>query len=185
MSETLSAPVQAPVEVSPPPRRLMSLDALRGFDMFWIVGGEEVAHGMYHALPCAPLAVLDRQMDHKPWQGVAFYDLIFPLFVFIVGASIVFSVSRMVERVGKAAALKRIFMRSVIIYIFGLLVYGGISEGWDHVRWMGVLQRIALCYFFTSLIFCAFRLRGMIVTCVCLLVGYWALTSFVSIRDFN
>jgi predicted acyltransferase len=185
MSDTLSAPVQAPVEVSAPTRRLMSLDALRGFDMFWIVGGEEVVHGLYHALPCAPLALLHHQMDHKPWQGVAFYDLIFPLFVFIVGASIVFSLTRTIERVGKAAALKRIFIRSTILYCFGLLVYGGISEGLDHVRWMGVLQRIALCYFFTSLIFCTFRPRGMIITCVCLLAAYWALTSFVPIRDFN
>jgi len=185
MSDTLSAPVQAPVEVGTPTRRLMSLDALRGFDMFWIVGGEEVVHGLYRALPCAPLALLHRQMQHKPWQGVAFYDLIFPLFVFIVGASIVFSLTRTIERVGKAAALKRIFIRSVILYCFGLLVYGGISEGLDHVRWMGVLQRIALAYFFTSLIFCAFRLRGMMITCVCLLAGYWALTSFVPIRDFN
>src|ERR1044071_1352026 len=169
MSNTLSAPVQAPVEVSAPTRRLMSLDALRGFDMFWIVGGEEIIHGLYHAWPCAPLAVLDRQMDHKPWQGVAFYDLIFPLFVFMVGASIVFSLSRAIERDGKAAAVKRIFVRSLILYLFGLLVYGGISEGIDHVRWMGVLQRIALCYFFTSLIFCALRLRGLIITCLCLL----------------
>jgi len=185
MSDTLSAPVQAPVEFSTPTRRLMSLDALRGFDMFWIVGGEEIVHGLYRALPCPPLALLHRQMDHKPWQGVAFYDLIFPLFVFIVGASIVFSLTRTIERVGKAAALKRIFIRSVILYCFGLLVYGGISEGFDHVRWMGVLQRIALCYLFTSLVFCAFRLRGMIITCFCLLTAYWALTSFMPIRDFN
>jgi predicted acyltransferase len=163
----------------------MSLDALRGFDMFWIVGGEEIVHGLYHALPYAPFALLHAQMDHKAWRGVAFYDLIFPLFVFIVGASIVFSLTRTIERIGKAAALKRIFIRSVILYVFGLLVYGGISEGFDHVRWMGVLQRIALAYFFTSLIFCTFRLRGMIITCFCLLAGYWALTSFVPIRDFN
>lgn len=185
MSDTLSAPVQAPVEIQTPTRRLMSLDALRGFDMFWIVGGEEIVHGLYRAIPCAPLELLHRQMDHKPWQGVAFYDLIFPLFVFMVGASIVFSLSRAIEREGKASAIKRIFIRSIILYTFGLLVYGGISEGVEHVRWMGVLQRIALAYFFTSLLFCIFRLRGLILACVCLLTGYWALTSFVPIRDFN
>lgn len=185
MSDTLSAPAQAPVEVQPATRRLMSLDALRGFDMFWIVGGEELVHGLYRAIPCAPLALLHREMEHKAWQGVAFYDLIFPLFVFMVGASIVFSLSRAIEREGKAAALKRIFVRSLILYAFGLLVYGGISEGLNHVRWMGVLQRIALAYFFTSLFFCAFRLRGLMITCVCLLTGYWALTTFVPVRDFN
>ena len=104
-------------------------------------------------------------MDHKAWAGVAFYDLIFPMFVFIVGVSLVFSVRRMIEQDGLARTMKRIFFRSVLIYIFGLLVYGGISKGVDHIRWGGVLQRVAICYFFTSLIFCAFRLRGMIVIC--------------------
>jgi predicted acyltransferase len=175
----------APSQAQPPTRRLLSLDALRGFDMFWIVGGEEVVHALYKAWPIGPLHILDQQLDHKPWEGVGFYDLIFPLFVFIVGVSLVFSLSRAIETAGRAAALKRIFVRSLVLYIFGLLVYGGISKGVDHIRWMGVLQRIAICYFFAGLIFCAFRLRGMIAVCVALLVGYWALTTFVPIRDFN
>jgi predicted acyltransferase len=103
----------------------------------------------------------------------------------MVGASLVFSLSKTIERNGKAAALKRIVLRSLVLYVFGLLVYGGLSKGFDQIRWLGVLQRIALCYLFTSLIFCAFRLRGMIIVCASLLVGYWVLTSFVPIRDFN
>src|SRR3989449_9143262 len=175
----------APAGVHPPARRLMSLDALRGFDMFWIVGGEEVVHALYKAWPCGPLHFLDVQMDHKAWEGVTFYDLIFPLFVFIVGASLVFSVSRMIERDGKAAGLKRIVLRSMVLYLLGLFFYDGLSKGVEHIRWMGVLQRIALAYFFTGLIFCAFRLRGMVVICASLLIGYWALCTFVPIRDFN
>jgi len=185
MSDTVHAPVQASIPAAATSRRVMALDALRGFDMFWIVGGEELVHALYKALPLGSLQILDRQMDHKAWAGVAFYDLIFPLFVFIVGASLVFSLSRTIEREGKAAAIKRIFFRAIVLYIFGLLVYGGISEGVDHVRWMGVLQRIALCYLFTSLLFCAFQLRGLVVTCCALLLGYWALTAMVPIRDFN
>ena len=92
--------------VAGPTRRLMSLDALRGLDMFWIVGGEEIVHALYKAWPHPPLHMLDVQMDHTVWEGVTFYDLIFPLFVFIVGASLVFSVTKMIERSGKAAALK-------------------------------------------------------------------------------
>lgn len=153
--------------------------------MFWIVGGEELIHALYKGWPCGLFRFIDGQMDHKAWAGLAFYDLIFPLFVFIVGASIVFSVTRMVERDGLAAAVKRIFIRSLILYLFGLLVYGGISKGVDQIRWLGVLQRIALCYFFTSLIFCAVRLRGLLVICASLLIGYWALVTFVPVRDFN
>src|SRR5438270_6312957 len=121
----------------------MSLDALRGLYMFCIVEGEELVHALYKGMPNGLTALLHQQMDHQPWEGVHFYDLIFPLFVFIVGASIVFSLSRMIEQVGKGATVRRVLIRSLVLYCFGLLVYGGISEGFDHVRWMGVLQRIA------------------------------------------
>ena len=171
--------------VAAPTRRLMSLDALRGFDMFWIVGGEEIVHALYRAWPHPPLHLLDVQMDHKAWEGVTFYDLIFPLFVFIVGASLVFSITKMIERNGKAAALKRIFFRSLVLYLLGVFFYGGLAKGVDHVRWMGVLQRIALSYSFAGVIFCTFRLRGMVAICVSLLLGYWALMTFVPIRDIQ
>ena len=166
-------------------RRLLSLDALRGFDMFWIVGGEELVRALYKAWHVGPIHALDAQMHHKNWEGVAFYDLIFPLFVFIVGVSLVFSLSRAIERGGKAQALKRILLRGLSLYALGLFYYGGLSKGMDHIRWVGVLQRIALCYLFASVFFCAFRLRGLIAICADLLLGYWALASFVPIRDFN
>ncbi len=185
MSETATAPAQPSAPPRPATGRLMSLDALRGFDMFWIVGGEALIHGLYKGWPNWFTGLLDRQLQHKAWAGVAFYDLIFPLFVFLVGASVVFSLSRTIEQHGKALALRRIFIRSLVLYIFGLLVYGGLSKGFGEIRWLGVLQRIALCYFFTSLIFCTFKARGMAITCALLLVGYWALTSFVPIRNFN
>src|SRR5258706_3440070 len=178
---TAASQVQAPT----PQRRLLSLDALRGFDMFWIVGGEEIVHGLYKAWPNGFSGFLKGQFTHKAWEGVGFYDLIFPIFVFIVGVSLVFSLSRTLEQSGKTAAIRRIFIRSLLIYFCGLLVYGGISKGLDHVRWMGVLQRIALSYFFTSLLFCAFRPRGLVIICISLLLGYWALTALVPIRDFN
>src|SRR5437660_70771 len=136
---TVPLSTAAPAEVSPATRRIMSLDALRGFDMFWILGGEEVVHKLYKAWPSGPTRLWESQMDHKPWTGVAFYDLIFPLFVFIVGASLVFSVSRMIERDGKAAALKRIFVRSLLLYFLGLFFYDGLAKGIEHIRWMGVL----------------------------------------------
>jgi predicted acyltransferase len=163
----------------------MSLDALRGFDMFWIVGGEELVHGLYKAWPGGVLGLLHTQLEHKAWAGVAFYDLIFPLFVFIVGVSLVFSLRRMIEQDGMGWTVKRILLRSLALYVFGLLVYGGISRGVDHIRWAGVLQRIAVCYLCTSLLFCVFRLQGLLVVCLTLLLSYWAMTTFVPIRDFN
>jgi predicted acyltransferase len=185
MSDTVLAPTQTPAQLQVPTRRLLSLDALRGFDMFWIVGGDSLVHALYQAFPVGPLHLLDAQMDHKAWAGVAFYDLIFPLFVFMVGVSLVFSLTRTIERNGKATALKRIVFRSLILYGLGLFQYGGLAEGFDHIRWMGVLQRLAICYLVAGVIFCNFRLRGIIAICCSLLLGYCALLTFVPIRDFN
>src|SRR5215510_775632 len=103
---TAVAQPSAQAQPETPSRRLLSLDALRGFDMFWIVGGEDIVHGLYKLCPWVLFALFDRQMTHQDWAGVHFYDLIFPLFVFIVGVSIVFSLSRALEKADKATALK-------------------------------------------------------------------------------
>src|SRR4030095_10536070 len=129
-------------EIKPASPRLLSLDALRGFDMFWIVGAEDIVHALHNVSHTGVVNLLATQLTHKDWQGVAFYDLIFPLFVFIVGVSLVFSLSRIAGRDGKAAALKRVFWRALLLYAVGVFYYGGIGRGWEMVRWMGVLQRI-------------------------------------------
>jgi len=191
MSDTVETPVLSgttpgiPQPKPQPGRRLMSLDALRGFDMFWITGGDSFFQALATALPVAPLMVLHQQLDHKAWQGLAFYDLIFPLFVFIVGVSIVFSLSRVLEQGGKKAAVKRILVRGLLLYLIGVFLYGGISKGFDNIRWLGVLQRIAICYTCAALIFLVFRVRGMAIICVSVLLGYWAVTQFVPVRNFN
>jgi len=184
MNETSSQSSNAGSAEKTPTRRLVSLDALRGFDMFWIAGGEEIIHGFYTGWP-GPFRLLEKEMNHTDWAGLTFYDLIFPLFVFIVGVSTVFSLTRAIEQHGRAAAIKRIFFRSVALYVFGLLVYGGVSKGWEHVRWMGVLQRIGIAYFFTGLLFCFLRVRGLVAVCATLLIGYAVLATTIPIRDFN
>jgi predicted acyltransferase len=123
------------------------------------------------------------QLEHVAWAGFRFYDMIFPLFVFIVGVSIVFSLTRLVEREGKAAAHKRVLRRFLILFILALIYSGGVSHNWPDIRLLGVLNRIALCYLFASLLFLNFRLRGLIVVCVSLLVGYWALMTYVPFPD--
>jgi len=163
----------------------MSLDALRGFDMFWIVGAEEIVHALHKVNHAGFASFLAGQLTHQDWEGVAFYDLIFPLFVFIVGVSLVFSLTRIIDQSGKAAALKRIFWRSGILFLVGIFYYGGFAGGFERIRLLGVLQRIALCYFFAGTAFCFFRLRGLVVTCAALLLGYWALMTFVPIRDIS
>ncbi|MBI3417515.1 MAG: DUF1624 domain-containing protein [Verrucomicrobia bacterium] len=169
----------------PPSGRLLSLDALRGFDMFWIVGAENIVEALHGVNQSGPVNLLASQLQHKAWEGVAFYDLIFPLFVFIVGVSLVFSLSKTIEQHGRATAYRRVVTRGVIMLLLGIFYYGGFAGGWEKVRLMGVLQRIAICYLAAGIIFCTFKLRGLIACCVALLVGYWALMALVPIRDIN
>ena len=83
----------------------MSLDALRGFDMFWIIGGEELFQALNKMSDRGIVRALAEQLTHEDWEGLRFYDLIFPLFVFIVGVSLVFSLIKSIESSGKTAAL--------------------------------------------------------------------------------
>lgn len=174
-------PANEAASSKPLAQRLLSLDALRGFIMFWIVGGEDIVKALHNVRSSGWTDLLAGQMDHKEWQGVAFYDLIFPSFVFIVGVSLVFSLSRTIADSGKPAAYKRILSRSLLLYLLGIFYYGGFAGGLEKIRLLGVLQRIALCYLFAGLIFCAFRLKGMIACCAALLIGYWALMTFVPV----
>jgi predicted acyltransferase len=159
----------------------MSLDALRGFDMFWIVGGDYLVRSLPKIQDSASTRALAGQMEHCEWAGFHFYDLIFPLFVFIVGISIPFSVPGMIARAGRARAIKRIVIRSVILFLLGVLYMGGVAQGFKNVYFAGVLHRIAVAYFFAALLFCFLQSRNLVAVCAGLLVGYWALMTFIPV----
>jgi len=163
--------------------RLMSLDVLRGFDMFWILGADAVVlalGALFH-----PLHGLAAQMEHKVWAGFAFYDLIFPLFVFISGVSLVFSLPKSLATHGLASTIRHILVRAVILFALGVLYNGGLADAWPGVRLAGVLQRIAIAYAVTGVLFCLCRLRTCYIIGGALLVGYWALLTFVPVRDIT
>jgi predicted acyltransferase len=167
--------------------RLTSVDALRGFSIFWILGGDGLAWSLQTmtadkgGVVATVGAAMARQFTHVPWEGFRFYDFIFPLFVFTTGVAIVLSLPKLVEREGKAAAHRRVFRRFVLLFLLGILYYGGVSKEWPDIRLLGVLQRIALCYLFASLLFLYFRPRGLVVAFAALLVGYWALMTFIPV----
>lgn len=174
----------SPASGAPSPgARLVSVDALRGFDLFWIMGGDSLAyalHGMSHDPVTAFVA---GQLDHAEWAGFHFYDLIFPLFVFIMGVSAVFSLSRIREQGGRPAAVRRILVRGAVLFALGIIYNGGLAEPWPDVRIMGVLGRIALCYTFAGLAYCFLPPRGLVALAAALLLGYWALLALVPIPD--
>jgi predicted acyltransferase len=161
--------------------RLRSIDALRGFDMFWIIGADALVEGLKKISDGGPVRLLADQLSHVPWAGFHFEDLIFPLFVFIVGVSLVFSLTKTIEQSGRQAAVTRIIRRAVILYFLGVLSYGGFSTPFAEIRLLGVLQRIALCYLCAGLLFCYLKPKALAGVCAGLLVGYWALMSFVPV----
>ena len=168
-----------------PNGRLMSLDALRGFDMFWILGADALVHALSE-VNGSPLArFLAGQLTHKDWAGFAFYDLIFPLFIFISGVSLTYSLSRQLAEHGRAGTARRVVTRGLMLFLIGIFYSGGFTNPWPDLRLLGVLQRIALAYTGAGLLFCFLRPRGLAAAAAALLVGYWALLTFVPIRDIQ
>jgi len=161
--------------------RIVSVDVLRGFDMFWITGGAGFFLAVLRLFGGNVEQWFAPQLDHAEWQGFHFYDLIFPLFVFIVGMSVVFSLQKLIDAQGKRAAYARLIRRFILLYLLGIIYYGGMAGGFQHIRLMGVLQRLALTYFFTGMLFIHFRLRGLVIAFFALLLSYWALLSFVPV----
>jgi predicted acyltransferase len=181
MAETTES--KTPAAAASP--RLVSVDALRGFDMFWIIGADSLVSALNHMSHSGPTEFLADQLEHADWQGFHFYDLIFPLFVFIMGVSTVFSLTKIIQTEGKASAIKRIIRRSVLLFVLALVYSGGVSNPWPDIRLLGVLNRIALCYLFGGLLFCFFKPRALAAIAVALLLGYWALLAWVPIRDIR
>jgi predicted acyltransferase len=174
-------------KAAPGALRVASVDALRGFTIFWILGGDALAWALGDMSAGQPgllsmvAALLSDQLMHVAWEGFRFYDFIFPLLVFVTGVSIVFSLPRIVEREGALAAHRRVLRRSLLLFVLGLIYYGGLSNTWPDIRLLGVLQRIALCYLFASLLFLNLGKRGLAIALFALLVGYWALLTFVPV----
>jgi predicted acyltransferase len=103
----------------------------------------------------------------------------------MVGASIVFSLTKLINESGRVGAIGRVLRRGLLLFVIGIIYSGGFTNPWPDLRLMGVLNRIALAYTATGLLFCCFKPRILVGICVGLLIGYWALLSFVPIRDIQ
>jgi predicted acyltransferase len=102
-----------------------------------------------------------------------------------MGVSTVFSLSRIIERDGRAAAMNRVLVRGVLLFLIGIFYSGGFASAWPDMRLMGVLNRIALCYLFGGLLYCWLKPRALVGVAVGLMLGYWALMAFIPIRDIQ
>ena len=191
--------------------RLLSLDALRGFDMFWIVSGEGIIHGFANAVKQThslqqdtvswqmqvtdelgffeKLAVhASNQLHHTVWNGFTFYDLIFPLFIFIAGISMPFSYSKQLS--AGADAKKKIYRslvkRTILLLLLGMIVNGLLQwKSYEETRFASVLGRIALSCFFAALIYLNSSFRWRIAWFLLILLGYWLVMMVVPVPGFG
>jgi predicted acyltransferase len=201
MSEKIITPTQ-PVSAGgkiPPakPARLLSLDALRGFDMFWIMSGEHVVHATAKATNWPVLVWMSNQLHHTEWDGITFYDMIFPLFLFIAGVSMPYSFHIKMEKAGvnnpmdlPGAEKKKIYIamirRTLILLFLGLVVNGLFKfDPYEQLRFASVLGRIGLAWFFAGIIYLNFDLRGQLWCFAAILIGYWAAMLFIPVPGYG
>ncbi|PKG76402.1 DUF5009 domain-containing protein [Shewanella sp. GutCb] len=164
--------------------RLKSLDALRGFDMFWILGGEAIFAGLVLLTGWSGFKWLDAQMHHSPWHGFTFYDLIFPLFIFLSGVALGLSP----KRLDKLPMRERMplyqhgIKRLALLLLLGMVYNHGWGTGFPmalgDIRYASVLGRIAFAWFFCALLVWHTSLRTQVILTIAILVGYSLLQLF-------
>jgi predicted acyltransferase len=165
---------------------MLSVDALRGFDMFWIMGADGLVAALHELSDWPLVAFAAEQLEHRQWHGFTFYDLIFPLFIYVVGVSIVLSLGKKRDELADRGELyARIVRRALVLYVLGVLFYGGLSNSLNEIRWVGVLQRIAVCYLCGAIVFLNLRPRGQAILLTGILLGYWALMTLVPVPGFG
>ena len=169
-----------------PAKRLMSLDALRGFDMFWIIGGESIVHEAAALTEWPWLVKMNVQLHHPAWHGFTFYDLIFPLFLFLAGVAMPFSFeSRRARGDSEKQLYRHVIVRGLVLVFLGMVYNGLLQFNWENQRYPSVLGRIGLAYLFAALIVLNTGARARLMWIVGLLVGYWAALKFIPVPGFG
>lgn len=184
---TALQPAASATEIAVPhrPGRLASLDALRGFDMFWLLGGQQIVRAV--AAGAEPGSLLDRlngQFNHAEWAGFRFYDFIFPLFLFLIGMSVPLSIEGRQARGDRAATMVRhALVRFAGMVFFGWWVHGNLLS-WDWHKMQlsySVLMMLGFGYLIAVALVLFTSVRTQIIATVGILVGYWALQMFIPV----
>ncbi len=187
MAQTATPPVADDFDSTA--TRLYSLDALRGFDMFWIIGADEIFYSMKHAThgTSAFWNMLATQLTHPDWNGFHAYDLIFPLFLFMAGVSTPFSVGRELEK-GKSRPqlVWRVVKRGLILVLLGIIANNGLKiQPIEHIRFASVLGRIGIAYMFANIIYLYATEIWQMVWFWVFITGYYLLLKFTSAPGFH
>jgi predicted acyltransferase len=136
-----------------PEQRLLSLDTLRGFDMFWIAGGDRFFRTLADVTDWKWADWWGAQMHHVKWEGFVAYDLIFPLFMFISGVAIPFALTRKLEQgAARASLVFKVAKRALILVVLGMVYNGFLDFKFSDARVASVLGQIGLAYLIAALI---------------------------------
>lgn len=164
------------------PQRLYSLDTLRGFDMFWIMGFGPLIENIAKASGSSFLTTFSKQFEHPVWNGFAFWDLIFPLFMFIAGVSVPYSVDRALEQGQRRKDLLfRVIKRGVILVLLGIVYNNGLEiRPLKDIRFPSVLGKIGLTYMLASIVYLYANKTMQWIWFWGFLIGYWLLLKFTS-----
>jgi len=169
-----------------PSQRLYSLDALRGFDMFWIMGADEIAYKLAETTHAPLWEHVANQLTHPDWNGFHLYDLIFPLFLFVAGVATPYSIGNALEKgESRQNLLRRVIKRGLILVILGVIYNNGLEiRPLSELRLPSVLGRIGLAYMFANIIYLYTKERGQIIWFWGLIIGYWLMLLFNSAPGF-
>lgn len=165
-------------------KRVVSVDALRGFDMFWIMGGDMAFKGLDNIFHNRISACLKIQMDHVEWFGFHFYDIIMPLFLFLVGFSMVYSYRK---RLANAESDKRLWKHTIIrigiLWILGMVIQGNLlSYDVNKIHfYTNTLQAIAAGYLIATIFVLYLPLVHQFAATLGLLLLYWAIIALIPI----
>jgi predicted acyltransferase len=175
---TLKSNVTESSKIPPPVKRLISLDTFRGWTMFWIVGGGSLMTGLAALGHNFLIDTIVYQLDHTPWQGLRYYDLIWPSFMLMVGMSLPFSYAKQIQRKTHQQITLRVLKRVAIIFFLGSIRESVSLNQPFLVELSSALQPIAIAYFFAFLLVQK-SWRFQIITTAGILVGYALLLAFV------
>jgi predicted acyltransferase len=166
--------------------RLASLDVLRGFDMFWIVGGGTFILNLINYLGWPCLESVKKNLEHVEWAGFHAWDLIFPLFIFISGVTMPFSFAKNFAANQKGTLYFRVIKRAVILILLGLL-YNNLLKTLDfaNLRYLSVLGLIGLAYLWAAIIVINFKPLGQALCGAGILIVYYVLMNFVTVPGFD
>jgi predicted acyltransferase len=158
---------------------------LRGFDMFWLLGGEHIVHALCAGAGAGTFAwALNEQFEHVEWAGFHFYDFIFPLFLFLIGVAIPFSVDkRLAKGESRGVILRHAFLRFCGMVLIGFFTTGNLLS-WDMQKVglsYSVLMMLGFGYLIAMVLVLYTSLRTQIITVATILIVYWALQMFVPV----